>query len=77
MSEPTTVQSGITQELLNMMLDAYNAHDVDAVMGFFAEDAIFDHAMGSDEASARPPVQPRESSSGSVLVGESLRPWIY
>ncbi len=48
MSEPTNAQSGITQELLNEMFDAYNAHDVDAVLEFFAEDAIFDHAIGSD-----------------------------
>ena len=38
----------ITQDLLNKMFAAYNALDVEAVMEFFAEDAVFDHASGPE-----------------------------
>ncbi len=38
----------ITQELLNRMFAAYNAHDVEGVLEFFADDAVFDHAAGSE-----------------------------
>jgi hypothetical protein len=30
--------TGPTVDLLRAILDAFNGHDVDAVMGFFAED---------------------------------------
>ena len=38
--------AGITPNLLDAITDAYNRNDIDAVMSFFAEDAIFDHAAG-------------------------------
>jgi ketosteroid isomerase-like protein len=38
----------ITQELLNKMFAAYNALDVEAVLDFFADDAIFDHSTGPE-----------------------------
>ena len=38
----------ITQELLNKMFAAYNAHDVDAHLEFFADDALFDHSAGPE-----------------------------
>ncbi|MGB7206407.1 MAG: nuclear transport factor 2 family protein [Anderseniella sp.] len=47
--QTTTNQSdGITIELLDAIGDAFNSNDIDAVMQFFAEDAIFDHGAGPD-----------------------------
>jgi len=31
---------------LQALLDAFNAHDVDAIMGFFTEDCVFDTPRG-------------------------------
>ena len=36
----------ITPNLLDAITDAYNKNDIGAVMSFFAEDAVFDHATG-------------------------------
>ena len=47
-SNTTTQEAGITTTLLNQITDAYNRNDIDAVMSFFAEDAVFDHAAGPD-----------------------------
>ena len=38
----------ISQGLLDRMFAAYNALDVEAVMDFFADDAVFDHAAGPE-----------------------------
>ena len=42
------IGAGIKMELLHAIGDAFNRNDIDAVMSFFAEDAIFDHATGPD-----------------------------
>ena len=47
-SNTTAQQAGITSALLDEITDAYNRNDTDALMSFFAEDAVFDHAVGSD-----------------------------
>ena len=47
-SNTTAQQAGITSALLDEITDAYNRNDIDAVMSFFAEDAVFDHAIGPD-----------------------------
>ena len=47
-SNSTTDDAGITPVLLNNITDAYNRNDIDAVMAFFADDAVFDHAAGPD-----------------------------
>ncbi len=39
MSEPTV-------ETLGQLLDAFNAHDLDAVMGFFVDDCVFEMPRG-------------------------------
>ena len=31
----------VTQEVLKGFLDAFNRHDLDAIMGYFAEDCVF------------------------------------
>ena len=45
-SQTSKEEAGITPNLLDAITDAYNRNDIDAVMSFFAEDAIFDHAAG-------------------------------
>jgi ketosteroid isomerase-like protein len=47
-SNTSTQQAGITSTLLDEITDAYNRNDTDAVMSFFAEDAVFDHASGAE-----------------------------
>ncbi len=41
-----TGDSTVTVELLEAIGDAFNAHDVDQIIGFFAEDGCFDNAIG-------------------------------
>jgi uncharacterized protein (TIGR02246 family) len=43
MSETT-----ITTTLLDAIEDAFNRNDIDAVMAYFADDAVFDHGAGPD-----------------------------
>ena len=43
----------LTQDLVDAVGDAFNANDIDAVMPFFAADAVFDHAVGPDPHGVR------------------------
>ena len=36
----------VTVETLEQVLDAFNRHDLDAIMAFFAEDAVFEAPRG-------------------------------
>ena len=45
-SKTSTQGAGITPALLDKITDAYNRNDIDAVMSFFAEDAVFDMLQG-------------------------------
>ena len=47
-SNTNSDQAGITPALLDAITDAYNRNDIDDVMSFFAEDAVFDHAAGTE-----------------------------
>ena len=47
-SNSTTEEAGITPTLLDTITDAYNRNNIDAIMSFFADDAVFDHALGPD-----------------------------
>lgn len=38
----------LTRELVDSVGDAFNANDIDAVMAHFADDAVFDHAVGPE-----------------------------
>jgi ketosteroid isomerase-like protein len=38
----------VAKETLKAIADAFNRHDVDAVMAFFADDAVFETPKGSD-----------------------------
>lgn len=42
-----------TQALVDKIGDAFNANDIDAVMRFFAPDAVFDHAAGPETYGVR------------------------
>ncbi len=37
----------VTEQLLKDFLDAFNRHDLDAIMGYFAEDCVFYMPRGS------------------------------
>ena len=43
-----TVNSDVTTELLQAFADAWNRHDVDALMSFMTEDCIFESSAGAD-----------------------------
>lgn len=43
----------LTRALVDSVGDAFNANDIDAVMKHFAEDAVFDHAVGPEEHGVR------------------------
>ena len=45
-SHTSKEDAGITPNLLDTITNAYNRNDIDAVMSFFAEDAVYDHAAG-------------------------------
>lgn len=38
--------NGVTAETLKAFLEAFNRHDLDAIMGFFADDCVFDSPRG-------------------------------
>lgn len=40
-------------EVLEQVLDAFNRHDLDAIMEFFAEDAVFESPRGSESWGTR------------------------
>jgi ketosteroid isomerase-like protein len=41
-------KSAVTEDLLRIFLEAFNEHDLDAIMTFFTEDCTFDMPRGSD-----------------------------
>ena len=47
-----TTETKMTTERLDAFMDAWNAHDVDAIVGFFAEDCVF-HPLGRHRADGR------------------------
>jgi len=44
----TTTNGVVTLELLDAIGAAFNRNDIDAVMQYFADDAIFDHGAGPE-----------------------------
>jgi ketosteroid isomerase-like protein len=44
----TSARGAVTVELLERVLAAFNRHDLDAIVTFFAEDATFDSPRGPD-----------------------------
>ena len=45
--------TSLTRELVDAVGDAFNANDIDAVMKHFADDAVFDHAVGPEPHGVR------------------------
>ncbi len=43
----------VTVEVLQQFADAWNRHDVDALMGFMSEDCVFEASAGPDVAGTR------------------------
>lgn len=43
----------VTTETLNQIMDAFNRHDLDAIMEFFAEDCSFDFPRGPESFGQR------------------------
>lgn len=43
----------LTRALVDAVGDAFNANDIDAVMPFFADDCVFDHAVGPEPHGVR------------------------
>ena len=43
----------VTADVLREVLDAFNRHDLDAIMSFFADDCTFDMPRGPDPWGAR------------------------
>jgi ketosteroid isomerase-like protein len=45
--------SGVTQAVLKGLLEAFNRHDLDAIMDYFADDCVLYLPRGSDPRGAR------------------------
>ena len=43
-----TTETTMTTERLDAFMDAWNAHDVDAIVGFFADDCVFHPSVGTE-----------------------------
>jgi ketosteroid isomerase-like protein len=43
-----TTEHAMTTERLDAFMDAWNAHDVDAIVGFFADDCVFHPSVGTE-----------------------------
>ena len=43
----------VTEETLKQILDAFNRHDLDAIMGFFSDDCSFDFPRGPESFGQR------------------------
>lgn len=48
-----TVISEVTTEVLEAFADAWNRHDIDALMAFMAEDCVFEASAGPDICGTR------------------------
>jgi hypothetical protein len=48
-----TDAQGVTVEMLEALMKAFNAHDLDAIMEYFTDDCVFDASRGPDPWGAR------------------------
>ena len=49
----SNVIAGVTTEVLQAFADAWNRHDVDALMSFMSDDCVFEASAGPDVCGAR------------------------
>lgn len=76
-------RDAVTVETLAQVLDAFNRHDFDAILGYFAEDAVFDSPRGAEPwgkrhvgtAAIREGLAARFSGIPDVHYGED-RHWV-
>jgi ketosteroid isomerase-like protein len=57
----------VTVETLRRLLDAFNAHDLDAVMSFFTDDAVLELPCGPQAAA-------RRAGNDTTVTGEPASP---
>jgi ketosteroid isomerase-like protein len=62
-----TSRAAVTVDTLQEVLDAFNRHDLDAIMAHFADDAVFESPRGSD------PWGTRFAGKAAVREGLALR----
>jgi ketosteroid isomerase-like protein len=62
-----TSRAAVTVDTLQEVLDAFNRHDLEAIMAHFAEDAVFESPRGSD------PWGTRFAGKAAVREGLALR----
>lgn len=62
--DPTATPKPVTVETLKEILDAFNRHDLDAIMGYFSEECSFDFPRGPEFYGQR--------FSGKAQVREAL-----
>ena len=48
-----TVIPGVTTEVLHAFAEAWNRHDVEALMSFMTEDCVFESSAGADVCGTR------------------------
>ena len=49
----TELENNVTVELLEAIGNAFNRHDVEAIVGYFAEEGVFENAKGPNIYGAR------------------------
>lgn len=64
----------VTGETLKAILDAFNAHDLDSIMGFFADDCSLDMHAGQSRGAALQGQASRPRGAGGALQGSAGRP---
>jgi steroid delta-isomerase-like uncharacterized protein len=57
----------VSEETLQAVLDAFNRHDLDAIMGHFSDDAVFDSPRGPE------PIGTRYVGAATVRAGLAKR----
>jgi len=62
-------QQSSSVQTAKAILDAFNAHDLDRIMGFFADDCLSGHARGPDEWAATGRKGRRERGPGGAPQG--------
>ena len=80
----TTGESPVTVETLKQILAAFNRHDLDAIMGFFAEECVLEMPRGPDpwgrrfagKAQVREGLATRFAGLPDVHYGDDTH-WVY
>lgn len=68
-----TTSSGNLRDTLARFVDAFNRNDLDSVMSFFADNAVFSLAHGEQHLQGKPPVEPPPFGGSRVRGAVSHR----